>query len=508
MTEFANTRAAGILWPVTCTPTQYGIGDLGPASRAVVDTIRDLGLKMKQELPFNPTGYGDSPFSSYSAFAGNPYYISPDMLFADKLLTSEDLERLIVLPGNSIDYSFQYGNKHAVLRSAYERFVDQGGQDELDAYLNREAGWLVEYALYSVIKGFENLKGCQEWDSKYRNLVSNPLRQSEFISRHEDKIGYYVFEQYVFEQQYLAYKNYCNAQGIHLVGDIPVYVAGDSADFYFRPDLFQLNAKGGLSGVAGVPPDLFSSTGQLWGNPLYDWQGNFDGLCDWWESRLSRALKFSDVIKIDHARGFIDYWRVDPDNCRLPDGTETAEHGAWITGPGKAFFDEMQRRLGTLPIILEDLGDINDETRKALDNLELPGMSVTQFGMMGNEVYFPESVNEAQIVYTQGTHDNATTIEYLASLSDEERNEVDERMAKWGAPLNGKEAPGMQAIRVGLGTPARIAIVHASDAMNLGKEGTLNRPGTRTGNWQAVFPEHYARALSPLADALQRSNRD
>ncbi len=460
-------RASGILLHPTSLPGRYGIGELGDEARQFLAFLGAAGQRLWQVLPLGPTGYGDSPYQSFSAFAGNPLLISTDRLLRDGLLTPDDLADLPDFPAERVDFGPVIVYKRLLLRRAYARFVAHDGMRQLEGWY---APWLADFALFMALKDYH---GGAVWSAWAPELARrHPAALAEAREHLAEASGFHSFCQYRFFQDWGDLKREANAVGIRLIGDLPIFVAYDSADVWANQDLFFLDAAGRPSVVAGVPPDYFSATGQLWGNPLYRWDVMARDDFAWWAERLRLSLTLFDLARIDHFRGFAAYWEI-------PASETTAINGRWVPGPGAAFFAAIQAQLGYLPIIAEDLGLITPDVLELREAFGLPGMVVLQFSPSDPQnVYLPHHHERNSVVYT-GTHDNDTTRGWWTATSDAERAFVQRYL---GHPVaEATIAPDF--IRLAFGSVARTAVIPLQDVLNLGPAARMNIPGTAGGNW-------------------------
>jgi 4-alpha-glucanotransferase len=464
-------RSAGILLHPTSLPGPYGIGDLGPASFLWIDTLDRARQRWWQVLPLGPTGYGDSPYQSFSTFAGNTYLLSPELLLKDGLLEKADLADLS-FPQDHVDYGAIFDFKVKLLSKAWARFQTNKAptlKGPFDEFVTKQAAWLDDYALYMALKGANEGASWQSWPNDL--LLRKPAALDKAKRELAGPVGMYKFGQYLFFRQWKAVKQYANSKNIRLIGDVPIFVSSDSADVWANPELFYLDAKRQPKVVAGVPPDYFSSTGQLWGNPLYDWAAAKRTDYAWWVARLRSCLEQVDVVRIDHFRGFESYWEV-------PAGNPTAEHGKWVKGPGADLFTQLKKSFGTLPLIAEDLGIITAEVDALRTAFNLPGMRILQFAFSGDpkDRYLPHNYDRNTVVYT-GTHDNDTTQGWYATTSDKERDFVRRYLARDGGDVS------WDFIRAAWSSVADYAIAPLQDILNLGTEARMNMPGRAVGNW-------------------------
>jgi 4-alpha-glucanotransferase len=464
-------RSAGILLHPTSLPGRYGIGDLGPTAYAWVDTLVRAGQTWWQVLPLGPTGYGDSPYSSFSAFAGNPYLISPDVLVREGLLHDGDVADAH-FPGERVEYGRVIEFKRRMLRRAWDNFrggAAQGLRGPFEDFCRRQAAWLDDYALFMALKDAHPGKGWQDWP---HDMVQREPGALERARREQaDAVGLHEFGQFLFFRQWQALKGYANGKGVRLMGDIPIFVSGDSADVWANPGMFQLDAERRPTVVAGVPPDYFSKTGQLWGNPHYNWDALRQTGYAWWVARIRATLGQVDTIRLDHFRGFEACWAV-------PAGRSTAEVGTWVRVPGLELFETVRRELGKLPLIAEDLGLITPEVEALRDRLNLPGMRILQFAFGGavEDRFLPHNYEPNTVVYT-GTHDNDTTVGWSQSLGPDEA-----RFLRQYVP-HGDDSVAWNLIRLAWMSVADYAMAPLQDVLSLGREARMNLPGRPDGNW-------------------------
>lgn len=469
-------RTSGILLHPTSLPGPYGIGDLGTAAYDFIRFLVSAHQTYWQVLPLGPTGYGDSPYQTFSAFAGNPLLISVDSLIADGWIAAEDATPLTGFAPHTIDFGPLIDAKQRLLRRAAVGFAAHASTEQraaLAAFVTTQSAWLSDFALFMALKDAHEGAPWPQWPADL--VARQPHALAEWRARLADSISAHTFAQYVFFQQWEALKSYANQRGVRIVGDAPIFVAHDSADCWANPHLFSLDANGQPISVAGVPPDYFSATGQLWGNPLYRWDVLASTGYRWWADRLRAAFTLVDVLRIDHFRGFAGYWAI-------PASAPTAETGEWLPGPGLAFFTEMRQQLGTLPIIAEDLGVITPDVEEMRDKSGFPGMHILQFAFSsdaGNE-HLPHRYRTACVAYT-GTHDNDTTAGWLASAGASERAYALDYMDM--AAQSTTHATVWGIIRLAMASVADTAIVPLQDLLVLGTEARMNMPGRLGGNW-------------------------
>ncbi len=471
-----DKRASGILLHPTSLPSSFGIGDLGESAYDFVDFLAASSQQVWQILPIGPTGYGNSPYLSYSALAGNPLLISPEKLKEDNLLTEEDFNSLPDYPLDRVDYDLVIATKIPLLAKASDRFKQQGTSEQLkefQQFCDRHNEWLDDYALFMAVKEANNGASWNTWDAEIAKR--EPEAMVEWATRLQDAIFYHKFLQYQFFSQWTKLKQYANSQGVEIFGDIPIYVAHDSVDVWAHPEIFCLDPKTGEPALmAGVPPDYFSATGQLWGNPVYNWKKLEETNFHWWIRRIEGMLEYVDIMRIDHFRGFQAYWAV-------PEGEETAMNGKWLEAPGEAFFQLLQEDLGELPIVAEDLGVITPEVEALRDKFDFPGMKILHFAFDSDRVnpFLPYNyVNRNCVVYT-GTHDNNTTVGWFYDRSLEEQARVVDYLG-----CVSPKGIHWSLINLALSSVANTAIFPLQDIFGLGTEGKMNTPSQAEGNWE------------------------
>lgn len=462
-------RQSGILMHITSLPGPYGVGTMGKNAYQFVDFLQSAGQSCWQILPLNPTGYGDSPYQSFSSWAGNPYLIDLDILAKEGLLKQDELERISwETTPNRVDFGLQYTKRYPLLRTAHERFVPG---EEYDTFCQENAFWLNNYALFMAIK---DALGGAPWLTWPEGLKTC---RPEALEEQRQKLGkdldFYRFLQYQFFRQWKALRRYANGKGIRIIGDIPIYVPLDSADVWANPHLFQLDSSLRPTSVAGCPPDSFTADGQLWGNPLYDWPIHEKTDYRWWIRRLSAAAAMYDVVRIDHFRGLESYWSV-------PAQDKTAKNGHWCPGPGMSFVHAIRKALPGLDFIAEDLGHITPEVRKLQQDSGYPGMKVLEFAFDSREEsdYLPHLYPVDSVCYT-GTHDNPPLGQWLEDVAPE-----DVACAKAYLGLNQEEGYIWGIIRGAMSSVSRLCVVQLQDYLELGKDARMNRPGSLScANW-------------------------
>ena len=470
-------RTSGILMPVSSLPSPYGIGSLGAEAYRFVDFLAAAGQRYWQILPIGPTGYGDSPYQSFSAFAANPYFIDLDALEQRGLLTHDEIARFDFGPEapEGIDYGALFRTRFAVLELAVRRF--DAGEDAFRDFCAANAFWLDDYALFMALKAENGMRAFSLWPKDVR--ARRPAALAAARARLAGQVRFWQVVQYLFYEQWAALKAYANAKGVEFIGDIPIYVSPDSSDLWADPSLFQVDADGALTEVAGCPPDAFAADGQLWGNPLYNWDVHLKTGCAWWIRRLRHASAVYDVVRIDHFRGFESYYAI-------PYGDETAKNGRWRKGPGMDFIRKINQTVEDAAIIAEDLGMLTPAVHRLLKSSGYPGMKVLQFAFSASEesTYLPHNLPNHCVVYT-GTHDNDTTRGWFESASPE-----DVQLALDYLGLEDPKDGNWAFIRAALSSVADLAVVPFQDYLNLGSEARINTPSTVGGlNWRWRCPK-------------------
>lgn len=466
-------RASGVLLPISSLPSDYGIGTFSKEAYRFVDQLQQGGQAYWQILPLGPTGYGDSPYQSFSTFAGNPYYIDLEALIEEGLLTKEECDSCDFGDDeNYIDYEKIYFARFDILRKAYERSNIKENQDFVE-FKEKNAFWLNDYALYMAIKDKFEGKAWVEWDVDIR--MREPKALKAYREELADEITFYQFQQYKFSKQWQNLKNYANGKGIKIIGDMPIYVAFDGSDTWSNPKLFQFDEECMPIAVAGCPPDAFSATGQLWGNPLYEWEYHKKTGYKWWVQRVAYCFELYDVVRIDHFRGLDEYYSI-------PYGEETAVNGKWMPGPGYDLFKKLNTKLGDMDIIAEDLGFMTDTVLELLKQTGYPGMKILQFAFDSREEsdYLPHNYTPNNVVYT-GTHDNDTVQGWYEVLSEEDKELSKRYMNNASTP---KEEIHWDLIRLGMASVAETCIIPVQDYLGLGGEARINVPSTLGNNWK------------------------
>lgn len=443
---------------------------MGKESFQFIDFLKAAGQKYWQILPIGPTGCGDSPYQSFSAFAANPYFIDPDLLAGQGLLKEEEIKEFpFGSDPEQVDYGALFDNRFAMLHRAAGRFPDEDAG--FDTFRRANAGWLEDYALFMALKKENNMVSFQDWPDELRLRKASALKAARV--RLADEIRFWKVTQYLFYTQWHALKTYAHKNGVYIIGDLPIYVSPDSADLWAHSELFQVDKDRRPTEVAGCPPDAFTAEGQLWGNPLYDWEKHALTGYRWWVKRLSSAAKVYDVVRIDHFRGFAGYYSV-------PAGSKNAINGAWRKGPGIDFVDTVKEKLPRLSVIAEDLGFLTDDVRKLLADSGFPGMKVLQFAFDSREEsdYLPHNYSKNCVVYT-GTHDNTTTEDWKLSAPKE-----DAAFARRYLGIGPKDDFTGAMIRAAQASVADTCIIPMQDYLRFGAEARMNTPGTVGGNWR------------------------
>ncbi len=485
----------------TSLPGRWGIGDIGPTAFRFVDFLSASGNKLWQILPLGPTGLGNSPYQCLSSFAGNPLLISLDVLVEEGLLQTSDLEAdgpPPEFPMDHVDYQAVREFKLPVLERSYRRFKSEAPDTHVkafDEFCEAHQEWLDDYALFMSLKERYGGISWSEWDGEIAGR--RPGAVDYWRHRLARRIEIRKYYQYLFFRQWGNLRKHANDQGIQIIGDMPIFVAYDGADVWSNPELFHLDENGRPTAVAGVPPDYFSETGQLWGNPLYRWDRMAANGYAWWIKRLEATLRMVDIVRLDHFRGFEAYWEV-------PAGEKTAVGGHWVKGPGRKLFHQLEEALGELPVIAEDLGVITPEVEELRDEFERPGMKVLHFafGDDADNPYLPHNYEYNCVAYT-GTHDNDTTLGWFNSIDEGEREWVLRYLGRDGSDIC------WDMIRLALASVAKMAIFPLQDALRLGSEARMNRPGTTEGNWTWRFREEalndgLSQGLKTLSSAYGR----
>jgi 4-alpha-glucanotransferase len=486
-------RGSGILLGISSLPGRFGIGTLGVGAREFVDKLQMSAQTYWQILPISPTGFGDSPYQTFSTFAGNLYFIDFDDLYREDLLPKDELDLCDILFGcdpGAVDYYAQYIGKSQVLHLAYHYSASRL-REELEVFKQRHAGWINDYAIYMALKGAYDMKAFHDWPKELCLRQDDALKNAAMCSDRE--IDYHIFVQYLFFKQWDALRKYANAKGVSIIGDMPIYMAPDSADAWMGRDILDKQGR-----VAGCPPDYFSSTGQLWGNPLYDWEALKKTDYDWWIKRIAHHIALFDYLRIDHFRAFEAYYAI-------PADAQNAVNGQWIPGPGLDFFRQLKKKLGELPLIAEDLGYLTPEVFELLRATGFPGLKVLHFAFSpdGSSIYLPHKYERNCVVYT-GTHDNDTTIGWYSELGAGERAFLDDYLDRVD-----EKRVNRQLIRLAMGSVADVCIFPMQDILGLPSSARMNKPQTSQGNWRwRLLPGQFDDATAQkLADITRLFGR-
>lgn len=508
MTFNLHQRASGVLLHPTSLAGRFGSGDLGASARAFAAFLRDAGQRWWQMLPVGPVGYGNSPYSAHSAFAGSPLLIDLEELVALGLITAGDLAAPR-LPAGQVDYFAAGTFREQVLRQAFARLQPRSRlAHELHDFTQREAAWLEDYALFTAIKRAHGLQQWTRWPAPLRDRVPRALTAARQI--HADELAYERFCQFLFARQWSALREHCRSLGVALLGDLPIFVAHDSADVWANRDLFLLDRTGEPTHIAGVPPDYFSKTGQRWGNPLYRWKAMAKDGFGWWTARMAQMLARFDAVRLDHFIGFVRFWQI-------PASEPTAMNGTWMKGPGAAFFEALQRALGPLPLVAEDLGAVTPEVTALRERFGFPGLRILQFAFGTDPqapTFKPHNYPRQTVVYT-GTHDNDTVAGWFHDRGGKgtprsPAQTAKERRAALAYLGGGEDEPvHWQFIREVQKSVADLAIMPMQDVLGLGSEARMNRPGLAEGNWAwrmapGALSATTARKLAALARTYDR----
>ncbi|TDX45521.1 4-alpha-glucanotransferase [Orenia marismortui] len=493
-------RSSGILLHPTSLPGKYGIGSLGKEVYEFIDFLNDSKQRLWQICPLGPTGFGDSPYQCFSAFAGNPLLIDLETLKEEGLLLEEELNLEEGFDHDYVDYGRVINFKFDLYRSAFQRFnsiASEAEKSKFEAYCQNNIEWLEDYTLFMALKDNFNGRPWTEWDEEIKFREDSAM--DKYKEELKDTIEFHKFMQYLFFKQWTAVKDYANEKDIKIVGDIPIFVAFDSADAWSNPEIFYFDENLNPTKVAGVPPDFFSETGQLWGNPLYNWEKLKERNYDWWIKRFEVILDQADILRLDHFRGFAAYWAV-------PAGEDTAINGQWESGPGADLFNVLRDKLGKLPIIAEDLGIITEDVEELRDQFEFPGMKILQFAFETDESneYLPRNYPENSVVYT-GTHDNDTTLGWFLNSDTKVKENVEKFLnieasnICWGL------------IEAAWSSVSVFAIAPLQDVLELGSEARFNTPGAPAGNWQwrykkEMLTEDVKNKLKKLTDKHRNMN--
>ena len=470
-------RSSGVLLHPTSLPSPYGIGDLGPQARHWIDFLSETGTGLWQILPLGPTGYGDSPYQCFSAIAGNPYLISPDDLLGEGLLHSNDLTNIPNFNLERINYGDVITWKTDLLHRSYEQFrhSEEKWHQKAELFYKEQEEWLDDFAIFMALKEFHGGKPWSAWPAKYRDRAPGALES--FKEERSHAFQRQKFYQFIFYKQWNKLRNYAHEKEIKIIGDIPIFIAHDSADAWTQRELLYLDPDGQPTVVAGVPPDYFSDTGQLWGNPLYRWEVHARDDYQWWIKRLKAVFSQVDIVRLDHFRGFANYWEIPADEV-------TAINGRWVDGPGAEFLTRIQNEFGGLPIIAEDLGEISPEVYKLRDQFNLPGMKILVFAFNSGEAneFLPHHYPENCVVYT-GTHDNDTAVGWFKRIGEGEKTFAQRYLKSSGEDI------AWDLIKAAWSSKAVFAIAPLQDILSLDNQSRMNYPGKPQGNWGWRYTE-------------------
>ena len=496
-------RESGVLLHPTSLPGRYGIGDLGPEAYSFVDLLQRSGQRVWQMLPLGPLGYGGSPYQSLSAFAGNPLLISPAKLLEQNLLDDSDIKSVPDFSESTVDFEAVAAFKRNLLRRSFEIFETGTSSDlkeRFETFCSQNAVWLEDFAIFVALRERHGMAPWYTWEEQIRSRAPQAISLWSHLLSFEIRKAKY--EQFLFFEQWFALKKYCQQRLIRLIGDIPIFPSLDSDSVWAHPEMFWLDDRGRPLVVAGVPPDYFSKTGQLWNNPLYRWDVMKSDGYKWWIERFRATLRFVDIIRIDHFRGFAQYWEI-------PAGSANAVEGRWADGPGADLFEKAIEALGPVPIIAEDLGTITPDVFELRDRFNLPGMRVLQFGFMSglaDDLHLPHNFPRNCVAYT-GTHDNDTTVGWFSGEADTSTVTPEARLRERKRVLaytgTDGSAINWDLIRLALMSVANTVVVPLQDILGLGREARMNTPGTATGNWgwrvtPAMIPEDVLLKLKDL----------
>jgi 4-alpha-glucanotransferase len=487
-------RRAGILMPVFSLASPFGIGTFSKEAYEFIDFLKEAGQSCWQILPIGPTGFGDSPYQSASTFAGNPYFIDPVTLKENGLLSEEELWSYdFGSDPEKIDYGKLYNFRYLLLKHAFDRFAEQGGLADKDylSFKKQEAGWLDDYSLFMALKRKQDGRSWLDWPKELRERQAAALNSAR--KDLEELIEFFCFQQYEFFLQWNKLHAYAAKQGIEIIGDVPFFVSLDSCDVWSHPDAFEMSASHTPRAVAGT------ADGQIWGNPVYDWKTMKKDHYAWWINRMRHALRFYDVLRIDHFHGFLSCFAV-------PYGDKDTKQGKLEKGPGKEFFDEVRRQLGDIRMIAEDLGSVTEENQKLLADTGIPGMKILQYAFTSwDSIYMPHKIEKRSVVYT-GNHDNPTTVSWAMGLNEGEMRFTRAYIRSWNTDYNGFT---WDMIREAYHTPADLCIIPIGDYLCLKEEGRINTPGTAQGNWTWRLRPNFlssdlARDIRGLAEVYSR----
>lgn len=492
-------RASGILMHPSSLPSPYGIGGFGKSAYEFVDFLAKAGQKYWQMLPLGHTSYGDSPYQTYSVVAGNPYFIDLELLANEGLLTKEELDNSIVDNNSRVNYKELSRKRYEILRKAYKRAIENPEiQNKINKFKEENLEWITDYAFFMALRDYFD-KPLWEWENPIKTRKQEAM--NKYSKLLEEEISFYIFLQTFFFEQWHKLKTYANSKGIEIIGDIPIYPSPDSVDIWVNPQLFKVDENLCATEIAGVPPDYYSETGQVWGNPVYDWKKHEEEGFKWWILRVKHTMVFADVIRIDHFRGFQDFWSI-------PAGEKTAINGKWVEGPRMKLFTAIKNALGDIPIIAEDLGIITEDVKEFLKLTGYPGMRVMIFGLYeeDNNIHLPHNYPENCVAYTS-THDSET----FAQMVLEELMPNDKNFALDYINASEKEPIGISAIRAIYASPAVLSIVPIQDVLSMKSEGRMNIPSTvGEHNWswrlqEGLLTDELANKLYKLAKTYKRN---
>jgi 4-alpha-glucanotransferase len=469
-------RVSGILLHISSLPGKYGVGDLGPQAYKFADFLKSSGQRLWQVLPVNPPSstFHPSPYTCLSAFGGNSLLISPELLYQDGLLSSREISEKAELPNDHVDYPSTASYKQKLLHKAFTRFQSRRSKPGYTKFCSENKWWLDDIALFVALRSHFGTGFWNQWPAKLRDREKACLKEIK-LEMHEE-ISREKFVQYQFSKQWHALKNYCGSKGIKLIGDMPIYTAYDSTDVWAHRKFFKLTKTGKLKSVAGVPPDHFSKTGQLWGNPVYDWDALKKANYSWWFHRIKYNLSLFDIVRLDHFKGFVSYWEV-------PARYKTAEKGKWTKAGGEDFFEKLLKRFPARAFIVEDLGHITDEVETVIEKFNLAGMKILQYGFDGSakeNPHCPFNYDKNSVVYT-GTHDNNTIRGWL---DKEAKTKQKKRLFEYLGKKVHSNRLHWEMIRLAYASGSRLCIIPMQDILGLGHKARMNRPGTIKGNWQ------------------------
>ncbi len=472
-------RSSGILLHISSLPNQYGIGTMGQEAYDFVDMLEETSQQLWQILPLGPTGYGNSPYQSFSVFAGNVLLISLLKLVEEGLIGEDDLLEMPKIPLGKVEYDLVRQGKTRLLRKAYRKFCDQfeNWKEPYQAFLNEHGWWLNDFCLFQAIKNEDQELCWNEWKNGLKKREPEALNAA--FENDQDEIEFHRFVQFIFFRQWFRLKSYANRKGVRIIGDLPLYISLDSSDVWANPDIFLLDEEGRMKFTGGVPPDLFSETGQLWGCPVYNWDRLAERKFDWWIARFHFNLHLFDLVRIDHFRGLEAYWSI-------PAGEKTAINGEWVPARGAELLEMLKGQLGKLPLIAEDLGIITPEVEKLREDFGLPGMKVLHFAYDSDETneYLPHNFSSSNFAVYTGTHDNDTTVGWVKKATKKERKNLMKYFdTKW-------RFMHLRLIEAAWASVARMAVIPMQDLLELGNAGRMNVPGTVEGNWEWRFDWH------------------